>query len=540
MRKITLIASALLVASTLFASPALKADKLTASGNKTIEAVALTELKAAFPLQAKKAKAPAATTAISNVVVGAQTGHGDAPFTWQTEGQSLYFLFTVYAANMQKVLQAGYYGAAQFAVSGATNTYQWNLANLVYNATDHQLSALPAGKWYVSVTGYNAENGSAVLSEAESISAEFEIVSYDVTGFAATLNAEKTTLTINFDVLTLPANHFYGIQIAQADNVILNNYTTQTLPALPYTFTVSEGNSYSIRILPLEIYNGKFYIACDNYIDTIITVGTNKLTPTNLSTTVVGDTVLMQWSAEETAEYYWVDIYDSYGDFVNLTTAYTDKQYYAVILPPDEYTWSVTAMKLSGTTLYEASEPVYGEEFYTEDIVAPEVTDVVVSGITDHSAKVSFKVTDKYTAAADMQVAIYTDGYLEVAYPELQEDGTFAAEITMVPGEADMEPLKPNTTYNFTISVFDSSWNMARVPFSITTLAEGETALENLAAAGITYKDGVILNADGVQLRVYNAAGMLVAEGAHNIDMNGFAAGAYLVRTQQATLKIVK
>ena len=59
-------------------------------------------------------------------------------------------------------------------------------------------------------------------------------------------------------------------------------------------------------------------------------------------------------------------------------------------------------------------------------------------------------------------------------------------------------------------------------------------------AAGITYENGIILNANGEQLRVYNAAGQLVAESTRNIDMNTFAAGVYVVNAQQTTFKIAK
>lgn len=540
MKKITLIASALLVVSSLFASPALKADKMNQLQQKQMETVAVQELEAVMPLDAKVKKVPAALNAISNVVVGTQTGYGNAAFMWQTEGVATYFLFTLYNASMNKALSAGYYGASQFAVTGQTNVYAWSLANLVYNGTNKELSALPAGKWYVSVTGYIAQDGSAVLAEEEAVSALFEIVSYDVTGFTAVLNAEKNKLSVNFDVLSLPANHFYGVKITQGTTTLFNNFSTYTMPELPYAFDVEEGKSYNIMIVPLEIYNGTNYIACDNYVDTVITVGTNPLAPVDLSAMVLGDTVVLQWDAVEVSAYYWVDIYDSEGNLISLNQSYTQNKSYAAILAPDEYTWSVTAMTLEGSYLYEASVAVFGPKFETEDIVAPEISEVVVSDITADAAKVTFKAVDRWTLASELQISIMDANWMEIAYPELQEDGTFAAEITAVPGDGDYEPLKPDTKYKFRIMVFDNAWNMASYNFEFTTLSDTNTALENLTAIGIVYEQGRIVNANGELLRIYNAAGALVAESVHNIDMNGFAAGVYMVCAQQGTLKIVK
>ena len=67
------------------------------------------------------------------------------------------------------------------------------------------------------------------------------------------------------------------------------------------------------------------------------------------------------------------------------------------------------------------------------------------------------------------------------------------------------------------------------------------SALHSTNISNMLYFDGkVINNLQGVDVTVYNLTGALVASGNGNIDMANEAAGVYIVRTQNATLKIVK
>ena len=67
------------------------------------------------------------------------------------------------------------------------------------------------------------------------------------------------------------------------------------------------------------------------------------------------------------------------------------------------------------------------------------------------------------------------------------------------------------------------------------------SALHSTNISNMLYFDGkVINNLQGVDVMVYNLTGALVASGNGNIDMANEAAGVYIVRTQNATLKIVK
>lgn len=70
---------------------------------------------------------------------------------------------------------------------------------------------------------------------------------------------------------------------------------------------------------------------------------------------------------------------------------------------------------------------------------------------------------------------------------------------------------------------------------------EDVSALHSTSISNMLYFDGkVINNLQGVDVMVYNLTGALVASGNGNIDMANEAAGVYIVRTQNATLKIVK
>lgn len=67
-----------------------------------------------------------------------------------------------------------------------------------------------------------------------------------------------------------------------------------------------------------------------------------------------------------------------------------------------------------------------------------------------------------------------------------------------------------------------------------------EDGLANLYLEGVRYANATIYNANGLQLSVYNANGMLVATGNGNIDMSAYSAGLYIVRSDNAMMKIVK
>lgn len=87
-----------------------------------------------------------------------------------------------------------------------------------------------------------------------------------------------------------------------------------------------------------------------------------------------------------------------------------------------------------------------------------------------------------------------------------------------------------------------SSYNgQAQVKGAYFVKKEDASALHSTNTSNMLYFDGkVINNLQGVDVMVYNLTGALVASGNGNIDMSNEVAGVYIVRTQNATLKIVK
>lgn len=524
MKKISLLTTALLVASSLFATPTLKADRLSQK-QFTASPVAVNSIEA---LSGKKApQQTAATYTITVSEMGA--GVGLVKWTQSTMTGVLYYAINIY--NGDNYLGGNVYQATSIANQGIS-TYE--ILGQV----------LPVGTYEVYVFACKVENNE--LSPIEGVYTYLTLTNtntpFELSDLTITTGADNKTTIAWKESGTKPANAWLNLYITSGTKVVYDNDgdDTNTWPVSPVTLDLPAGAMYNINLIVLPTttvtYAETFAAISESY-----TVGVNNLLPTNLKATISGgDTAILSWSAVEKAPYYWVEIFDSKGQNVGLSRNYTNNSSYGIILYPDTYTWTVQAMTVSGNSLYPASDVVTGAAFTTEDLTAPVVTDIAVSEITTNSAKVSFTATDRWTKATDMMAVIYTNGFDEVAFPELQEDGTFVADISMIPGEEDMEPLKPSTTYEFTINVFDAFYNMAVVPFNFTTLADATSGLANMAAADITYENGIILNANGEQLRVYNAAGQLVAEGTRNIDMNTFAAGVYVINAQQTTFKIVK
>ncbi|MCM1034415.1 MAG: hypothetical protein NC038_02435, partial [Paludibacter sp.] len=76
--------------------------------------------------------------------------------------------------------------------------------------------------------------------------------------------------------------------------------------------------------------------------------------------------------------------------------------------------------------------------------------------------------------------------------------------------------------------------------FEASDLTSGTgTSVETLLE-GVWYADGIIYNTENTMLQVYNVNGMLVASGTNNINMNGHAAGMYVVRSAAGAIKFVK
>lgn len=77
---------------------------------------------------------------------------------------------------------------------------------------------------------------------------------------------------------------------------------------------------------------------------------------------------------------------------------------------------------------------------------------------------------------------------------------------------------------------------------NVTRWNSSEAAIHNAIAEKISFKNNVISNMEGLNLSVYNTLGKLVATSNHDIDMNAYPTGVYIVRAKgvKGAIKINK
>ncbi len=64
--------------------------------------------------------------------------------------------------------------------------------------------------------------------------------------------------------------------------------------------------------------------------------------------------------------------------------------------------------------------------------------------------------------------------------------------------------------------------------------------IETLSLNGISYRNYIIYNEQGLQLQVYNSNGQMVASGRSDINMSGMPQGVYVIQTGKLGIKIVR
>lgn len=100
--------------------------------------------------------------------------------------------------------------------------------------------------------------------------------------------------------------------------------------------------------------------------------------------------------------------------------------------------------------------------------------------------------------------------------------------------------LNSGTTYYYNVIAKADGYKDSDLSNTITVKTTGTDALFNNTLESIRFDGQTIYNPAKENLMVYNLTGALVASGNGNIDMANEAAGVYIVRAQNATLKIVK
>lgn len=524
MKKITLLATALLVVSSLFATPTLKADRLS---QKQFMASSLLAVKSTDALSVRKA--PQQTAAATYTVTVSEMGAGVGLIKWtaSTTTGVQYYAINIYLGDTY--------------VGGDYYTAPYGAGISTYEVLG---GYLPAGTYEVDVYACNVVDNK--LNPLEVAFADLTLANtatpFTLSDLTITTGDDNKTTIAWKENGTKPENAWLNLYVSSAGTVIYDSETVgKTWITSPVTLDLPAGATYNISLTVLPT-NTATYAESFASLAKAYTVGTNPYTPTSLQAVVDeehGDIVTFSWTATTAAADYSLYIYDEEGTDV-LGGTVGGKTTITLKIEPGVYTWSVRALN---ENRYYISEPVYGAEFETSDTEDPVIDDVKVT-TTATTATLAITAHDNYTAAGNLTIGLWGTGDFSGAElgDAVYADGVYTVTIDKY-GD---DPLKPSTTYSVQIYAVDEAYNgwmsayMNPYIVEFTTLADTTEGLADLAAAGITYENGIILNANGEQLRVYNAAGQLVAESTRNIDMNTFAAGVYVVNAQQTTFKIAK
>lgn len=139
------------------------------------------------------------------------------------------------------------------------------------------------------------------------------------------------------------------------------------------------------------------------------------------------------------------------------------------------------------------------------------------------------------TASRSIRISLNGEDITEkqVQYNSLSEAYYTASqgEITYINGLTKRKPM---------MLEIESEGSTGDAAFNAITLLAEETGWEDNTMSSISFINGVILNPEGLELKVYGITGQLVAESSTNIDLNGQPAAVYIIRCNEQAIKIVK
>lgn len=122
----------------------------------------------------------------------------------------------------------------------------------------------------------------------------------------------------------------------------------------------------------------------------------------------------------------------------------------------------------------------------------------------------------------------------------IMKNAAEGAPFTVTETSKAITGLTPGTTYYYNVVANAEGYESSEISNTITATTNTSSGLSENTIDNIRFDGQTIYNPAKVNLMVYNLTGALVASGNGNIDMANEAAGVYIVRTQNATLKIVK
>ena len=562
MKKITLIASALLVSLSMLATQLERVDfssKVQVNPQKRVEQVApqtaienfvayqaaekTNEIEGLHPRRmAQQVEADLTTMVAGEVGVG----RAKAQITPSDTATSLYYAVYLLNSEGNPIAYVRYF-AINTVVSTFCDSYY-----ILYYASQYGAKAsglgytLPKGVYYFYIEGYPLDSTKTKVDTSN------DPIDYAVAGFQITLDGSeyaikdakvevgtnnKLTATWSNAAATLPTGSAYQVRVYEllTDSLIANSgyELTETTWSTPDTITIKDNTSYEVYINVWSPYG----YTLGNPADLYVTVGTDPYAPTNPAVTTDDETMQATFTWKNTLDsiqindttklriYNKVLILDEDGNeyiFANgynntaLETATSEK------LPVGKFTWQILPFYVYNN-YWNYFAAVKGPDFEITDGVAPVIDSVYLANITDTVVNLVIEVTDNnaYLTPYDLIYNVKGDILLENA--TLEEDGTLR-----------LAGLTPKL-YSIEITATDLSGNVSdEYEFEFTPVKDEEapknlkaeieegnvfdkyvvisvSAEDNVATAEqLTY---IVTFADGTKVELQATEGLIVLEG---------------------------
>lgn len=254
------------------------------------------------------------------------------------------------------------------------------------------------------------------------------------------------------------------------------------------------------------------------------------------------------------------------ADITTVGTEYYYNGNAVVVAHPAGDTRYVYIQDASGAhVLYATTLPA---ELKQGDVLAPftatlseykglkELTSPTGIDVVDEDADVDIPVfyNTAPTVAADMNKIVLFNGVVPTADVTLTTSSNSTTfSVIMDAEDPDHTTLNFRNSYKIAATMSASSQNgydilaavsvyntLQIVPLEVTERTSPATALEMIQNNGIRYFNGMVYNQDRVRMQIFSVQGHKVADTTEDFDMSGLANGVYMIRANNAVLKVVK